>query len=47
LNDILTGGAGHITAPTTENLLAAGQKLTVVSRNVKPVAAFVAIKIGS
>jgi hypothetical protein len=46
LNDILTGSAGHITAPTTENLLAAGQKLIVVRWNVKPVAAFVANKIG-
>jgi saccharopine dehydrogenase-like NADP-dependent oxidoreductase len=47
MNDILTGGAGHIAAPITENLLVAGQKLTVVSRNVKPVAAFIANKIGS
>jgi uncharacterized protein YbjT (DUF2867 family) len=39
---VLTGGAGHITKPAAEKLLAAGHKVTIISRsadNVKDLAA--------
>jgi uncharacterized protein YbjT (DUF2867 family) len=48
---VITGGAGHISKPLTEKLLAAGHNVTVVGRNEEHLTSLVAIgaipKIGS
>ncbi|WP_315820426.1 NAD(P)H-binding protein [Paraflavitalea speifideaquila] len=33
MNYVLTGGAGHITKPLAETLLAAGHQVTIIGRN--------------
>lgn len=39
---VLTGGAGHITKPAAEKLLAAGHEVTVISRNAENVKELIA-----
>lgn len=39
---VLTGGAGHITKPAAEKLLAAGHEVTVISRNADNVKELIA-----
>ncbi len=42
MNYVITGGAGHISKPLAEKLLAKGHGVTVISRNAKNVAELVA-----